>query len=161
MKILDLLGAGGSFTEIYALDFREKVLLMGHDGPFHLAVAEGKPILRGLGLYHGKSGYGVSVEASVRKGPITILGLTQTRDGRLKLLAAEGESLAGERLKIGNTNTRLRFGLEPAPFINAWCSQGPTHHCALGVGHVLGKIEKVAALLDLELSVVGGAGALV
>lgn len=159
MKILDLLGAGGSFTEIYALDFREKFLLMGHDGPFHLAVAEGRPILRGLVLYHGKSGYGISVEASVRKGPVTILGLTQTRDGRLKLLAAEGESLAGERLKIGNTNTRLRFGLEPAPFINAWCSHGPAHHCALGVGHVLGKIKKVASLLDLELSVVGSTGA--
>jgi L-arabinose isomerase len=77
----------------------------------------------------------------------------------LKLLAAEGESLAGERLKIGNTNTRLRFGLEPAPFINAWCSHGPAHHCALGVGHVLGKIKKVASLLDLELSVVGSTGA--
>ena len=159
MKIMDLLGAGGSYTEVYAMDFREGFLLMGHDGPFHLAVAEGKPILRGLGLYHGKAGYGVSVEASVRKGPITILSLTQTHDGRLKLVAAEGESLAGERLKIGNTNTRLRFTLEPAPFINAWCSQGPTHHCTLGIGHVLGKIEKAAALLGLELRVVGNKGA--
>jgi L-arabinose isomerase len=159
MKIMDLLGAGGSYTEVYALDFREGFLLMGHDGPFHLAVAEGKPILRGLGLYHGKAGYGVSVEASVRKGPITILSLTQTHDGRLKLVAAEGESLAGERLKIGNTNTRLRFTLEPAPFINAWCSEGPTHHCTLGIGHVLGKIEKAAALLGLELRVVGNKGA--
>jgi len=159
MKIMDLLGAGGSYTELYALDFRERFILMGHDGPFHLAIAEGKPILRGLGLYHGKAGYGVSVEASVRKGPITILGVTQTQDGRLKLVAAEGESLAGERLKIGNTNSRLRFALEPAPFINAWCHEGPTHHCALGVGHVLGKIEKVASLLGLELRRVGSRSA--
>ena len=158
MRIMDLLGAGGSYTEIYALDFRAGLMLMGHDGPFHLAVAEGKPILRGLGLYHGKAGFGVSVEASVRKGPITILGLTQTYDGRLKLVAAEGESLAGERLKIGNTNTLVRFALEPAQFINAWCHEGPTHHCALGVGHVLGKIEKIAALLGLELKVVGNQG---
>ena len=155
MKIMDRLGAGGSYTELYAMDFRERFILMGHDGPFHLGIAEGRPVLRGLGLYHGKAGCGVSVEASVRKGPITILGLTQTHDGRLKLLAAEGECLAGERLKIGNTNSRLRFALEPAPFINALCSEGPTHHCALGVGHVLGKIQKVAWLTGLELKVIG------
>ena len=159
MKILDLLGAGGSFTELYALDFRERFILMGHDGPFHLTIAEGRPVLRGLGLYHGKAGHGISVKASVRKGPITILGLTQTRDGRLKLVTAEGESLAGERLSIGNTNSRLRFALEPAPFINAWCAEGPTHHCALGVGHLLGEIEKVAALLNIELSVIGNVAA--
>ena len=155
MKIMDLLGVGGSYTELYGIDFRERFILMGHDGPFHLGIAEGRPVLRGLGLYHGKSGHGVSVETSVRTGPITILALTQTHDGRLKFLAAEGESLAGERLKIGNTNSRLRFGLEPAPFINAWCSEGPTHHCALGIGHILGKIEKVAWLTGLELRVIG------
>jgi L-arabinose isomerase len=107
-----------------------------------------------LGLYHGKRGYGVSVEASVRKGAITILGLTQTRDGRLKLLAAEGESLPGERLQIGNTNSRLRFRLAPQAFFNAWCNEGPTHHCALGVGHALEKIEKVASLLGMDLKTV-------
>jgi len=155
MKILDLLGAGGSFTEFYAIDFRQGFILMGHDGPFHLAIAEGRPILRGLGLYHGKRGYGVSVEASVRKGPVTILGLTQTRDGRLKLVAAEGESLPGERLQIGNTNSRVRFGLAPEAFFNAWCNEGPTHHCALGVGRLLGKIEKVASLLTMDLRTVG------
>lgn len=154
MKILDLLGAGGSFTEIYALDFREGFVLMGHDGPFHLDIAEGKPVLRGLGLFHGKRGFGVSVEASVRRGPITILGLTETREGRLKALAAQGESLPGERLRIGNTNSRLRFKLGPREFLNAWCAQGPTHHCALGIGHVRGKIEKVASLLGLELDVI-------
>jgi L-arabinose isomerase len=155
MKILDLLDAGGSYTEIYAMDFRERFMLMGHDGPFHIGIAEGRPILRGLGLYHGKSGFGVSVEASVRTGPITILALTQTHDGRLKFLAAEGESLPGERLKIGNTNSRLRFPLEPADFMNAWCAEGPTHHCALGVGYQLGRIEKVTSLLGLELKVIG------
>ncbi len=154
MKMMDLLGAGGSFTEFYALDFRQGFILMGHDGPFHLAIAEGRPILRGLGLYHGKRGYGVSVEASVRKGPITILSMTQTRDGRLKLVAAEGESLPGERLQIGNTNSPLRFQLPPKEFFNAWCHEGPTHHCALGVGHVVRKIEKVASLMGLELRVV-------
>lgn len=156
MKMLDLLGAGGSFTEFYALDFRDGFILMGHDGPFHLRIAEGRPVLRGLGLYHGKRGYGVGVEASVRKGPITILGMTQSANGRLKLLAAEGESLEGERLRIGNTNSRLRFALPPAEFFDAWCAEGPTHHCALGIGHVVPEIEKVAALLQMDLKVIGG-----
>jgi L-arabinose isomerase len=151
MKTLDLLGAGGSFTEIYALDFREGFVLMGHDGPFHLDLAASQPVLRGLDLFHGKRGFGVSVEPSVRQGPITILGLTETREGRLKALAAQGESLPGERLRIGNTNSRLRFKLGPREFLNAWCAQGPTHHCALGIGHVQGKIEKVASLLGLGL----------
>jgi L-arabinose isomerase len=151
MKIMDLLGAGGSFTEIYAMDFRERFVLMGHDGPFHLGIAKGKPILRGLGLYHGKRGSGIGVEANVRKGPVTILGLTQTRDGRLKFIAAEGESIEGERLKIGNTNSRVRFRLDPAAFINAWCAEGPTHHCALGVGHLVAKLKKVTSLLGLDL----------
>ena len=155
MLIMDRLGAGGSYTEFYALDFNEDFILMGHDGPGHLAIADGKPVLRGLGLYHGKRGEGVSVEFNVKTGPITILALTQTAEGRLKLLAAEGESIPGPRLQIGNTNSRLKFGLDPAEFMNRWSEQGPTHHCALGVGHQLGKITKLARLLGLELVVVG------
>jgi L-arabinose isomerase len=155
MKMMDLLGAGGSFTEFYALDFRQGFLLMGHDGPFHLGIAEGHPILRGLGIYHGKRGCGVGVEASVRKGPVSILALTQTPDGRLKFLGAEGESVEGELLRIGNTNSRLRFPLAPGPFFDAWCAEGPTHHCALGVGHVLDQVQKIVALLKIELKIVG------
>ena len=155
MKIMDALGAGGSFTEFYAMDFDEGFILMGHDGPGHVAISDRKPVLRGLGVYHGKAGRGVSVEFGVRTGPITIFGVTQTRDGRLKMLAAEGESLPGPRLSIGNTNSRLRFALPPAAFMNAWCEQGPTHHCALGVGHHAGTLRKVARLLGLEFVEVG------
>jgi L-arabinose isomerase len=155
MKVMDALGAGGSYTEFYAMDFDEGFLLMGHDGPGHVAISDRKPILRGLGLYHGKAGYGVSVEFSVRTGPVTIFAVTQTRDGRLKMLAAEGESLPGPILRIGNTNSRLRFALPPAQFMNAWCSQGPTHHCALGVGHQAGTLRKVCSLLGLEFVEVG------
>jgi L-arabinose isomerase len=111
--------------------------------------------LRELELYHGKAGYGVSVEFSVRTGPITICAVTQTRDGRLKMMAAQGESLPGPTLSIGNTNSRLRFSLPPAAFMNAWCEQGPTHHCALGTGHQAGVLCKVARLLGLEFVEVG------
>jgi L-arabinose isomerase len=155
MKIMDTLGAGGSFMEFYAMDFDEGFLLMGHDGPAHLAISDRKPVLRELEIYHGKAGYGVSVEFSVKTGPVTILGVTQTRDGRLKMLAAEGESLAGPTLSIGNTNSRLRFSLSPAQFMNAWCEHGPTHHCALGTGHRASALGKVACLLGLEFVEVG------
>ena len=154
MLIMDRLGAGGSYTEFYAMDFNEDFILMGHDGPGHVAISDGKPVLRGLGLYHGKRGYGISVEFNVRTGPITILGVTQTVNGRLKLLAAEGESLPGPRLEIGNTNSRLKFGLDPAEFMDRWSAEGPTHHCALGVGHQVGKIQKLARLLGLELAII-------
>ncbi len=155
MLMMDRLNAGGSYTEFYAMDFNEDFILMGHDGPGHVAIAEGKPVLRGLGLYHGKRGYGLSVEMKVKTGLITILGCTQTAEGKLKLLASEGESLPGDTMQIGNTNSRLRFSLDPATFMDRWCEHGPTHHVALGVGHQLGRIRKLARLLGLELAVVG------
>jgi L-arabinose isomerase len=154
MFLLDRLGAGGSYTEFYALDFDEEFVLMGHDGPGHVAIADGRPVLRALKLFHGKSGAGLSVEMKVRLGPVTILGLSQTADGRLKLLAAEGESIAGPTFRIGNTNSRIRFARGPAAFMDAWCAEGPTHHVALGVGHRAGDIRRVAALMGLELAVV-------
>lgn len=158
MKVMDSLGAGGSFTEFCAMDFNEGFVLMGHDGSGHVAISDRKPVLEGLGVYHGKAGHGVSVEFGVKTGPVTIFGVTQTRDGLLKMLAAEGESLPGPTMKIGNTNSRLRFGLPPADFMNAWCEEGPTHHCALGVGHHAGTLGKAARLLGLEFVAVGEAG---
>jgi L-arabinose isomerase len=154
MFLLDRLGAGGSYTEFYALDFDEEFVLMGHDGPGHLAIAEGRPVARALKLYHGKAGAGLSIEMKVRLGPVTILGVTQTADGRLKLIAAEGESIPGPTFRIGNTNSRIRFALGPRAFFDTWCAEGPTHHVALGVGYEIGRLRKVADLLGLELAVV-------
>ncbi|MDA0745538.1 MAG: L-fucose/L-arabinose isomerase family protein [bacterium] len=157
MKVMDTLGAGGSFTELIVMDFEDPLLLMGHDGPFHMAIADGKPILRGLGLFHGKRGGGVSVEARVKQGPITILGLTQTRDGQLTWLCDEGWSLPGEILTLGNTNSRIRFTENPddhfdlTAWMNRWAELGPTHHVALGVGHQANKLAKLAKLLHTEI----------
>jgi L-arabinose isomerase len=151
MMIMDRFGCGGSYTEFYAMDFKENFILMGHDGPAHIAISDAKPVLRGLGLYHGKRGGGVSVECKVKNGPITILGMTQTADGWLKMIAAEGESILGPIMRIGNTNSRLRYPLDPATFMNRWCQEGPTHHVALGVGHQIGRIEKLARLLGIDL----------
>jgi L-arabinose isomerase len=154
MFLLDRLGSGGSYTEFYGLDFDDEFILMGHDGPGHLAIAEGRPVARALKLYHGKAGAGLSIEMKVRLGPVTILCVTQTADGRLKLIAAEGESIAGPTFRIGNTNSRIRFSSGPRPFFDAWCAEGPTHHVALGVGHDVSRLRKVADLLGLEFAVV-------
>jgi L-arabinose isomerase len=154
MFLLDRLRAGGSYTEFYALDFDEEFVLMGHDGPGHLGIAAERPVARALELYHGKAGAGLSIEMKVRLGPVTILCVTQTADGRLKLVAAEGESIEGPTFRIGNTNSRIRFATGPAAFFDAWCAEGPTHHVALGVGHELRRLRMVADLLGLELAVV-------
>ncbi len=152
MFIQEHFGAGGSFCELYLLDFEGGFIIAGHDGPGHIGIGDQKPILRGMKLFHGKAGRGVSVEFNVKNGPVTMLGMTQTGEGRLKFVAAEGASVPGPILQIGNTNTRVKFGtMSPGEFGQAWTETGSTHHFALGVGHQLGKAEKLAKLLNLEL----------
>lgn len=155
MKIMDTFGAGGSFTEYYAMDFSDDVVLMGHDGPGHIAIAEGKTKVRPLKLYHGKVGRGLSVEMSVKHGPVTLLSVIEQADGRVALLCAEGESVSGPILEIGNTNSRYRFSIGAREFVNRWNSHGPAHHCAVGVGRVGDKIEKLGRLLGIETLRVG------
>ena len=149
MKICDIAGTGGSFCEIVAADFNRNTMIIGHDGPFHIAIASRRPILRGMGVYHGKRGSGVSVEAKVKPGPVTTLGVTQTADGRLKLNISEGEAIDAPILMNGNTSTHIRFSLDPAAYMDAWFAQAPTHHCALSVGHNAELFIKVAKLLDI------------
>ena len=155
MKIMDSFGVGGSFTEYYAMDFKDDIVLMGHDGPGHLAIAEGKTKVRPLQVYHGKVGRGL-VGRNVRQARPShpAVGGADVR-GRLKLLAAEAESVPGPILEIGNTNSRYRFRIGARQFINAWNAQGPAHHCAVGVGHIAAKIEKLGALLNIETVRIG------
>jgi L-arabinose isomerase len=151
MKIMDCFGAGGSFTEFYALDFKDDVVLMGHDGPGHLAIAEGKIKVKPLEVYHGKVGKGLSVEMSVKLGKVTLLSVVQKADGKLMLLTAEGESVPGPILEIGNTNSRYRFPVGIKNFVNSWNNYGPAHHCAVGIGHIASKLTKLSELLDIEV----------
>jgi L-arabinose isomerase len=151
MLIVDRLGGGGSFTELQALDFTSGVVEMGHDGPAHLAISDRKPLLRGLGVYHGKRGWGVSVEFDVNHGPVTVFGIAQLRDGAFRLVVSKGEVVAGPLLQIGNTTSRVDFGCDPGEWTDAWSATGISHHWALGTGDLRPELRATADLLGLEL----------
>jgi len=151
MLITDRLGAGGSFTELQALDFQRGHVEMGHDGPAHLAISDKKPLLRGLGVYHGKRGYGVSVEFDVKHGPVTAFGIIQRRDGRFAFVASEGEVVDGPHLQIGNTTSRVDFGRDPGDWTDDWSATGISHHWALGIGHRAAELKALADLLETDL----------
>ena len=148
--ITQVSGAGGSFTEIQALNFEDNIVEMGHDGPAHLAVSSSAPILRGLGVFHGKRGYGVSVEFDVENGPVTLLGLGQDRNGSLALVASEGIVVPGPLLSIGNTSSRVNFNRDPGEWVDAWSATGIGHHWSLSIGHRAKDYEAAANLLGID-----------
>jgi len=150
MMIMDRLDIGGSFAEFHPIDFKEGFVLVGHDGPHHINIAEGKPVLRSLLKYHGKPGSGASVEFKIREGPITMLSISSTFRGGFKFTIAEGQSVHGPIPPTGNTNTRGFFEPDVKTFLKRWVAEGPTHHFALGVGHHATTIAKIAEHLGIE-----------
>ena len=151
MLIMKNIGGGGSFAEIHPFDVSDDVVLIGHDGPHNIAIAEGKPRLRKLKKYHGKSGSGIGVEFSLKAGPITLLSINVDRGGKFRMIAAEGTSIAGDIPQTGNTNTRVSFGGDVCDFLAHWCEAGPTHHLALGVGHHINTLRKFSKISGIEL----------
>jgi L-arabinose isomerase len=150
MLIMDRLGIGGSFAEFHPVDFKEDFVLVGHDGPHNITIAEGRPVLRSLKKYHGKPGFGAGVEFKIKEGPITMLSISSTYNGQFKFIIAEGESVAGPIPPTGNTNTRGFFKPDVRTFLNRWIKAGPTHHFALGVGHHAETIQKIGQYLNIE-----------
>ena len=149
MKIMAEFGAGGLFSELYLVDFKDNVLYLGHDGPAHFAIAEGKVKMVPLPVYHGKPGKGLSIQMTVKQGPVTLLSVVEGKD-EIFLLTAEGEAVAGPVLQIGNSNSRYHFSIGAKEFINQWSKQGPAHHCAVGTGYIASKIEKLGRLLNIK-----------
>lgn len=151
MLIMKNVGGGGSFAEIHPFDISDDVVLIGHDGPHNIAIAQGKPRLRKLKKFHGKSGSGIGVEFSLKAGPVTLLSINVDRNGKFRMIAAEGISVAGDIPQTGNTNTRVSFGTDVCAFLSRWCEAGPTHHLALGVGHHINTLRKFAKMSKIEL----------
>jgi L-arabinose isomerase len=147
MKIMDAFNSGGSFSEFYGIDFNDDIILMGHDGPAHFKIAEGKVGLVPLPVFHGKPGKGLSIQMKVALGPVTLLSVCQGKEGQITLLTAQGHSVDGPTLQIGNTNSRYKFAVSSREFIDNWSIAGPSHHCAIGIGHISSEISKLAELL--------------
>jgi len=153
MKVMDLLGGGGMFLEFFSMDFVEDFILMGHDGPSNINVARGRPRLQHLEVHHGKTGHGLGIDFEMKKGPITLLNLTEFGAGNtFKLICTRGEVIPGDILNIGNPNCRVRVQKPIHEFIDDWCQQGPEHHIALGVGDHIQKLESFAEGMGLEFS---------
>jgi len=148
--IFDRLGIGGSFAEFHPVDFNEGFVLVGHDGPHNISIADGKPIVRSLQKFHGKPGHGAGVEFNIKEGPITMLSISSTYNGKFKFIIVEGESVSGPIPPTGNTNTRGFFKPDIKTFLKRWINEGPTHHFALGIGHHAATIEKIARYLNIE-----------
>jgi len=154
MLILDRLEIGGSFAEFHPIDFANNSVLVGHDGPHHLNIADGKPVIRSLKKYHGKPGTGAGVEFKIKTGPITMLGIGLKADGKFKFIVAEGESVDNQIPATGNTNTHGKFLPDVRTFLKRWAAEGPTHHFALGIGHHAATLKKIGDCLNIETVVI-------
>jgi L-arabinose isomerase len=150
MLVMDRLEIGGSFAEFHPMDFKRDSILVGHDGPHHINIADREPVLRSLSKYHGKPGSGAGVEFKIKEGAITMLAITVSSQGNLKFIVAEGESMAGAIPPTGNTNTHGHFKPNLKTFLHRWMAEGPTHHFALGVGHHAQEISSIANAFDIE-----------
>jgi len=151
IRMLDLMGGGGMFLEFFSMDFDENFIMMGHDGPSNINVAEGRPVLQHLEVHHGKTGHGLGIDFKMKQGPVTLVNCTQFDAGEtFKLIYSVAEVIPGAILNIGNPNCRVRVGLPIHEFMDAWCQQGPEHHLALGIGDLSAVVEAFAEAMQFK-----------
>ena len=151
MHLTSALGCGGSFAELCSVDFDADIVIVGHDGLHDIRIGNRRPQIRGLNLLHGKKGYGVSVEFSIRHGEMTMVGVGSDDTGTFRIVVAEGESQAGWVPPIGNTLTRAYLGPNVSGFIEDWCKAGTCHHMSLCVGHCGDMVDKFGKLAGIEV----------
>ncbi len=149
MYTTSVLGCGGSFAEFCSTVFEEDIQTVGHDGPHDIRISDGKPMMRALNVFHGKKGTGLSVDFSLKAGPITMLGLSSDADGHYSFSVAEGESQKGDKPQNGNTQTRGYFGPNVGEFVEQWSTSGINHHFSLSIGHNASVLKKLARTLNI------------
>ena len=156
MLLLDRLGAGGSYTEFYALDFDEEFMLMGHDGPGHVAISDGRPVAP-------------RAEALPRQGRRRPVGRVQgaaragddprpDADGRRTAEAAGCRGRVDRRADLPHRQHELAHPVRRRARPRSWTPGAPRGRPTTSrsaIGHQLGRIRKVADLLGVELAVVG------
>jgi L-arabinose isomerase len=155
MYLTSALGCGGSFAELCLVNWDKNTILVGHDGPHDIRISDKKPTIRGLSIQHGKKGYGVSVEFSIKHGPMSMVAMAQDGDGKYYLVVAEGESEEGWVPPVGNTLTNAWFGEDIQQFILDWTMSGVGHHASLAIGHCAGMVEKFSKLIGIDVVKVG------
>lgn len=151
MYLTSALGCGGSFAELCLVNWENDTMIVGHDGPHDIRISDKKPTIRGLSIQHGKKGYGVSVEFSIKHGPMTMVAMAQDMNGRYYLVTAEGESREGWVPPVGNTLTNAYFGEDIHQFMLDWTMSGVAHHASLAIGHCAGMVDKFGKLMGLEV----------
>ena len=155
MKIMDCFGAGGSFTEYYAMDFNDDVVLMGHDGPGTSPLPRAKPRFARSASITARSGADSPLKCPSSMARSHCFPLCKPSMENSNCSSQKADSVPGPILEIGNTNSRYRFSVGAKTFLNAWNAEGPAHHCAIGVGHISGKLRKLAQLLSIDCTVIG------
>ncbi|NRA40297.1 MAG: hypothetical protein HRU15_19290 [Planctomycetes bacterium] len=152
MKVFDYLGAGGMFNEFFSFDYKDDIMLIGHDGPSNVAMADGRGEIKHLEVHHGKTGHGIGIDYKMKAGPVTLLNLTQFYPGdRFKLIYSEAEVVDGDVLSIGNPNVRIKLNKPLHTFMNDWCQQIPSHHLALGFGWHKDALHAFAEYMDFDI----------
>ena len=137
---------------MYQKILRQDFILMGHDGPSNINMADVRPRLQHLEVHHGKSGHGLGIDFDMKEGPVTLLNLTQYNAGEsFKLVYSVGEIVPGTILSIGNPNCRVKVTSPIHEFIDAWCQQGPSHHIAMGYGDRSKELEVFAEAMDFQI----------
>ncbi len=154
MLTLKTLAGSATLAELYSMDFDDDVIIIGHSGAGDPAISRTPPRLAMSDVFHGKSGKGYLTQFYPGAGDVTLLSMMQDGSGDYRIVAAEGEIVAGPTLQLGDTNARVRFPQGLRRFARDWSALGPTHHGVMGYGHRIDRLQRAAIALGIPLDIV-------